>query len=177
MNILITGIPATGKSTIAKELAHYGFKNYCDKDFVTKKNAKDIVEYKHKMKDVDLVKFSKTVNAKLKLLKNKNIILDGILFPYCLHNVNITLDYVFILSLNEKELRKRYKQRKYPEAKILDNLFVQENNLFYETILNEYQKSKKKTQPYIVEITLSGKLDKDLSKIVDLIYATYLGKF
>lgn len=168
MNILFTGIPGVGKTTIAKEIAKILlYKSYTDKDFITKKNSKIVSEYKHKMKDVDLKEFAKKVNTKIKT--PKNIILDGILFPYCLKSLKLKFDYIFVLSLPEKKLRLRYKTRKYPEAKILDNLFVQENNLIYNEILGNLNKNL----PIIVEVQLSGKKDADITKISDVIYSTF----
>jgi len=169
MNVLFTGIPAVGKSTIAKEFSKIMKYNlYCDKDFITTKDSKTISEYGHKLKDVDLKKFSATVNKKLD--KKKNIVLDGIIFPYCLSNLKLKLDYIFILNLSEKKLRQRYKKRKYAEAKILDNLFVQENNLIYKEVLENI---RKKDVPLIVEVNLSGKVGLDITKIETAIYSTY----
>lgn len=168
MNIMITGIPAVGKSTIAKELAKYGFNVYNDKDFITKTNSKEIKEYNHKLRDVNLVPFAKTVNSKLKT--KKNVILEGIIFPYCLKNLTTKLDYIFVLSLPEKKLRLRYKARKYPEAKILDNLFVQENNLIYKQIL---ESCNVKRLPVIAEITLSGNTVLDITKVIEVIFSTF----
>ena len=166
---MITGIPAVGKTTVAKELEKYGFNVYDDKNFITKTNSKEIKEYNHMLKDVDLISFAKTVNSKINQ-KSKNIILEGILFPYCLKNLNIKFDYIFILSLSEKKLRARYKFRNYPEAKILDNLFVQENNLIYKQII---ETSNIKQLPIIVEINLSNNRILNITKIIDIIFSTF----
>ncbi len=171
MNILITGIPAVGKTTIAKEFEKFGFKVYNDKDFITKKNSAIVKEYAHKLKDVDLLGFAKTVNSKFKAKsKAKNLVFEGIIFPYCLKQLVIKFDYIFVLSFPEKKLRLRYKTRKYPEAKVLDNLFVQENNLIYKNILASV---KKNDMPVIVEVPLSGKKDLDITKIIDVIFSTF----
>jgi len=161
--MLITGIPASGKTTVAKEISKYGFNVFSDKDFLTKTNYNEIIEFGNKIKEVDLTKFAKTVNSKLK--NAKNLVLEGIIFPYCLGQLNITFDYIFVLSLPEKKLLSRYKKRKYSAVKVQDNLFVQENSLLYYTILDEIK--KKDHRPTIIKIELSGVLNKDLKNIVE----------
>lgn len=175
MNILITGVPAVGKTIIAKKFAEFGFTVFSDKDFLTESNSTDVDVSGQKLKDVDLTKFSKQVNTKLGKMKIvDSVVFEGILFPYCLKELKIKFDYILILSLNETELLKRYKLRKYHDLKIYDNLFVQENDILYNTIMTDIKKRTNrkdimKQNPQIIKVELLGNLKKDFEKIVDKI--------
>ena len=162
MKILITGIPCTGKSTLSISLAKkLNYKVYSDKDFLTKTNYKIVKEYGLKLKDVDLCRFAKQTNKKL--AHKQDFILEGLIFPYCLHRFKFQLDYIFILHLSEQKLKQRMKKRKYPDAKILDNLFVQETNQLYYTILASL--GQKKFVPLVCEVSLYGNKQRDMKKL------------
>jgi len=161
MKILITGIPCAGKTTLANSLAkEINYRVYNDKDFLIKSNYEVKVEYGQKLKEVDLKRFAKQVNA---VLANKeNFILEGIIFPFCLKDFAFSFDVIFVLFLNEKRLKKRMKKRDYKEVKILDNLFVQETDILFNTILDSFNS---KNLPNIIKIKLSGNKNKDLKRL------------
>ncbi|MCC7570157.1 AAA family ATPase [Candidatus Micrarchaeota archaeon] len=114
MKILITGVPGTGKSTLAKYLkTKLNFElvelNNTAKKFKIKKDKWGALI-------VDIKKTEKELNI---LLENKdNIILDGHLG--C--DMKLNVDKVFVLRCNPKILKKRLIKRKYPEDKIMENI-------------------------------------------------------
>jgi adenylate kinase len=137
MKILITGIPCSGKTYFAKKLSKkIGIKHFEEKDFITSNNSKVSID---KVKDVDLNKFSKILNKKLP----KNFILSGLLSPYCLSKYTFNFDIIFVLMPDLKILRKRLKERKYSDLKIIENLFVQEENLIIHSLAKELKTIKK----------------------------------
>lgn len=159
MKILITGIPGVGKTTIAKNLSkHLKLKYFCDKQFINKNNSIKSKEYGLEIKTVDLENFCKDFN---KFKKGKDFIIEGLLLPYCLSGLKINFDYIFILNLNNKELIKRLKKRKYPLLKIEDNLFIQDNDLILKEIANQIKALNPKQKSIIINIDLKGNLKED----------------
>lgn len=119
MRIVITGLPGTGKTTIAKKLAsELKIPLYNIKHFTKAKNV-----------DIELLKKKTT-----KELKNKKSwILEGHLF--C--EYKIPADYFFLLRRSEKELREIYKKRKYPPEKIEENIFCGKIHYFEKKLKNQ----------------------------------------
>jgi len=100
MRILITGVPGTGKTTIAKEL------------------SKEL-----KIQVYNIKKFTKAKNVNITSLKQrtkkefkdkKDWILEGHIF--CEYKTNA--NFVFLFDLSEIKLREIYKKRKYLPVKI-----------------------------------------------------------
>ena len=147
MLILITGVPASGKSFIAKELAKkINFKYINEKDLLMKNEYEIKEEAGEKIKIID----PKTLNDKVKSLEG-NFVLEGLVLP----ETKVFFDYVVILYEDEEKLKKRMKKRKYGDLKIEENLFVQKTNYFV-----KHLKSQK-------NILLLQRKDK---KDIDLIY-------
>ncbi len=163
MNILITGIPGAGKTTIAKAIAEkLGQIYFSEKDLLRKGDYKLETECGTDVKVVDLKKFSNSVNSALvKINSKKGVVLDGLVLPYVIANLKIKLNFIFVLKLNASIITARLKKRKYPEVKILDNLFVQENSVF-EIELEKQLKKVKGTKPKICVLEISGNKKKDL---------------
>ncbi len=166
LNILITGIPGVGKTTIAKSIAKkFGLNYFSEKDLLKKDDYKIETEYGTNVKVVDLKKFSNSVNSVLQKVSNKKgMVLDGLIFPYVISNLKIKLDFIFVLKLNPKIITARLKKRKYSEIKILDNLFVQENSIF-EIELKKGLKKIKGKKPKILLLEISGNKRKDLGLV------------
>jgi len=168
MNVLITGVPCVGKTTLAKEFAKLlKLKVYGDKKFVTKDNSKKVKTLEGNINDVVISKYVKEVNSKI--IKKDNILLEGLLFPYCIDKLRLDFDYIFILSLEEKKLVKRMKERKYFDEKIQDNIFVQDSSLIYNEIIENLPRKQKAT--IIYEVELSGNFKRDLKSLLALIPA------
>jgi len=152
MKILITGVPGTGKTTLAKELAmRLNYKYINEKEMLTQDMYVDARVYGQFVKDVDIEKFE------LEVLKiEDNVVLDGLLFP----ETKLKYDFAFVLHLEEKKLRQRLKKRGYADAKIEDNVFAQNHGYLTEVLGN---KSK---NTYFIE---RKSIKEDLQAILDLI--------
>jgi len=155
MNILITGVPGTGKSEISKELAKkLKLKVINDKAFAKKNNL-------GKEKKIDS---SKEYVVNLKKLntcfknKKEDAIYEGHLWSeLSKENLN-SFDYIFILKVSKKILLERQKKRKYPEIKIVENIFCQDINYIPELL-------KEKSISFKI-IKVDNNLKENLSKIM-----------
>lgn len=137
MRILITGVPATGKTTLAKAIAKsLNYKYINEKDLLKKNMYKDVVVFGCPVKDVDLELFDKEA---LKI-KN-NVVLDGLMFP----ETSLKYDFAFVLVLDEKKLRKRMKERKYTDLKIEENVFAQKTGNILDAL------GSKSDKTYVIE--------------------------
>jgi adenylate kinase len=112
MKILISGTPATGKTTISKILAkELNYKYISINDFAKTNN---LIIGQDKTRDsfiIDQNKLSKQIEK-----INENIILDGHIAHFCKGNLTI------ILRLKPKELKKRLKKRNWNQNKINENI-------------------------------------------------------
>lgn len=109
--IIITGTPATGKSTIAKELA--------------KKLNYELIDVKKitKAKEVNINVLRKKL---IRLIKTKNNVHNSIIIEnHLLCEFSLPANYVFVLRTNPKILQRRMKQRKYSKKKIDENLLCE----------------------------------------------------
>lgn len=118
--IAITGTPASGKSTFAKELS-----SKLPNSQVIELN--DIVDEYKLFSSVDklgskIVKLAELESKMKDLIKEKstssNLIIVGHLVPEIELNQNITV----VMRIGLKELVKRQEERKYPKAKIKENI-------------------------------------------------------
>ncbi|MBS3150189.1 AAA family ATPase [Candidatus Woesearchaeota archaeon] len=118
MVIIVSGNPATGKTTIAKKIAKEKKLEYIDVNDLIKKNR--LYSYYSK-KDESLVVDTKKLNSFLiKLInKNKDVVLDSHLTHY-LNPKYVDMCIITICDL--KELKKRLEKRKYSKEKIRNNL-------------------------------------------------------
>src|SRR3989344_5283429 len=100
MVIIVSGNPATGKTTIAKKIAKEKKLEYIDVN--------------------DLIKKKKLNSFLIKLInKNKDVVLDSHLTHY-LNPKYVDMCIITICDL--KELKKRLEKRKYSKEKIRNNL-------------------------------------------------------
>lgn len=112
MIVAITGIPASGKTTLAKKLSQQlKFEYHSSYDLA--KQAKAITG-KDRRRSVDIVDEKKLSKAVAKLKENH--IIDG-------HFSHLLPVHACILvKCDRKTLRQRMKKRNYPEKKIVENL-------------------------------------------------------
>jgi len=118
MVIIVTGCPATGKTTIARKIAEKKKLRYIDVNQLIKDNK--LYSY-YSRKDMSYVVDVKKLNRFLiKLIKkDKDVVLDSHLSHYL---PNKYVDECIVTKCNLKELKKRLEKRKYPNKKIRDNL-------------------------------------------------------
>jgi len=113
MIISITGTPGTGKSHVAKLLAKQMNANLISIKKLTEKMHCRI-DKKRKTKIVDINDLQKAVNKNI--VKSKPNIIEGHLSHL------LRSDMVIILRTDPSILKNRLKKRKWPEAKIKENV-------------------------------------------------------
>ena len=115
MLIAITGTPATGKTTIAKELAKaLNWKQISLNDLAREKNFYLGYDEKRKAKIVDIESIKKEIKKIMK--KQKNLIIES----HYAHE--IPADLVIVLRTDLKELEKRMLKKGWWREKIQENL-------------------------------------------------------
>ena len=118
MVIIVTGCPATGKTTIAKKISKEKNLKYMDVNNLIKENRLySYYDKKDKSYVVDVRKLNRfLVNL---IRKDKNIVLDSHLIHYLPAKY---VDECIVTKCNLKELKKRLEKRKYHKEKIRKNL-------------------------------------------------------
>ncbi len=128
--IIITGTPGTGKSTLAKLIAKLGYfrldLHHYYQQLSTGYNRKK------QSYDIDYEKFEKLVKEKLK--EHPKIVLDSHISH--LLPLNMVGSCIVLTCTDLKELKKRLQKRKYPLAKIRENL----DSEIFQICLTEAQK-------------------------------------
>lgn len=156
MNILITGVPATGKSEISKALGKLiNHKVINDKNFCKKNNLGD---YKVIDSSKEYVVNIKALNTLFKIENKENKIFEGHLWCELSKSNLKSFDYVFLLVASKKLLLERQKKRKYPDIKIIENIFCQDVK-YLDDVFN------KKEKEYIT-IKVTNDLESNLKKIM-----------
>lgn len=108
MKIGITGVPGSGKTTLAKDLAKLYHLQYI--------SINDIV-IKHRLgKEVDVARLEKIVRKRLKGMDN--FVIEG----HLLVDLNTRLDKIILLRASYRALLRRYRRRNYSEWKIWENI-------------------------------------------------------
>ncbi len=128
--IIIAGTPGTGKSTLAKLIAKLG---YVRLDLHHHYQQLSIgYNQKKQSYDIDYKKFEKLVKEKLK--EHPKIVLDS----HIAHLLppKLVSTCIVLTCTNLKELKKRLQKRKYPLAKIRENL----DSEIFQICLTEAQK-------------------------------------
>jgi len=114
MSIVISGNPGTGKHTIARQIAQRLDLSIIDINEIAK--SKGLFEKNKGINDVDTKKLGKIFQDKT---FEKNLIV-GHLAPYVLDKNQVRI--MIILRRNPYELASVYKERKYTENKIKENI-------------------------------------------------------
>jgi adenylate kinase len=114
MSIVISGNPGTGKHTIAHQIAQRLDLSIIDINEVAK--SEGLFEKNKETNDVDTEKLEKILHDKI---SEKNLIV-GHLAPYILDKNQVKI--MIILRRNPYELVSVYKDRKYTDRKIKENI-------------------------------------------------------
>ncbi len=152
MYLLITGVPGTGKTTIAKELNKkfivVNDRNFCIEQKLGRENSS-------KEQEISIPDLSK---ATLNLINSKkNLIFEGHLWAELPKSILKKMDFVFVLVASKTAIRKRLKKRKYPELKIIENVFSQETR-YIENLLEQ-------KKVFFYKINVNNNLKANLEKI------------
>ena len=157
--ILISGTPATGKTTLAKALTAKLSAQYINLTDYAKTNNLILSEDKERKSSiVDEKKMKQKLAQTIKDSENENIIVDG---HFAQAVVPKTLStHVFVLRKNPKELKKTMEKLGWPENKIYENLSAEILDVCLVEAL-QMQKGK------VCEIDASGKtVDKLIEEVL-----------
>jgi len=135
MNLVITGTPGCGKTTLAKKLGEkLGLRVINEKDFALKNKIGSFNEENEL--EIPIKEFEKKANAFLK--KNDKVIFEG----HVLCEMKLKVDKVLLLTIHPEELEARLEQRGYAPQKIMDNVFCEGIDYCKKHVLRNYSKSK-----------------------------------
>ena len=134
MLILITGVPGCGKTTIATEIArksNLNFKVLNDKTYSASNHLGTYEEIDNsKEYVVSIRKLNISISNYLKKNKTKNIILEGHLWSELMKVILKKMNFVLVLSVSKRTLRKRLYERNYNVLKVEENVVCQDSNYF-----------------------------------------------
>lgn len=135
MNILITGTPGTGKSSVSKIVAkHFKLKVINEKEFAKKKGIGKF-DKKEKELQIPLKSLQKELNS---TLAKGNVLVEG----HLLCEIKLKVDFAVLLWANPDTLLSRLLKRKYSAVKVFDNVFAEMNGYCKKQLHKNYPKSK-----------------------------------
>ncbi len=120
--IVITGVPGSGKTTLAKALAKKLRVEYIDLNAISMKHA--VKKKVGKEFEINLKKLQRVVR---KITREKeNFVLEG----HLACEIKIPCGLIVILRCNPLVLIKRLKKRRYSRKKIIDNALAEAQDYF-----------------------------------------------
>ena len=155
MNLLVTGTPGSGKTTLAKNIAKkLKMKTINEKDFA----LKNAIGHYNEENELELPIKTLQKKANVFLKKNKRIIFEGHVFS----ETKLAVDKVILLTIDPEELEMRLELRKYSPQKLMDNVFCEGIEYCKKHVLRNYPKGKiieiksKQTPQLTLEAALSA---------------------
>ncbi len=163
MLIALTGVPGTGKSTVAKFIRKKGYKVIALNRVIVRRKLVKGFDKKRKSWVVD----SKKVENHLRKLRNKyeNKIL--ILDSHISHLLNV--DFAIVLRCSPEELEKRLKAKRWTKRKIRENVEAEMIDLI--AIEAEERLGRKR----VVEIDTTGKPPEKIAEEIEKIVQKWKG--
>jgi len=116
MHLVITGVPGTGKSTLAKRISQ---ELDCEVVHANELVKKEKLWMNKKDGTVDLQKLRKKLTHLLK--KSKKLVVEG----HLLCEFPLPCERVLVLRCRPDVLKKRLEKRRYPKAKVRENIWAE----------------------------------------------------
>lgn len=153
MRLGITGVPGTGKTTLAKKIAELHNLSYLD--------INELIERKKLWSYVDPVDDAKIVNLIGLNRELQNLPDNCVIESHLVCEMELPLDVLIVLRTPLKVLEKRLNNRNYNNTKIRSNIYSELLDYCTERALHKYK--GKKTRIY--EINTAKTLDHNLKEI------------
>ncbi|MCX6801034.1 MAG: AAA family ATPase [Candidatus Diapherotrites archaeon] len=135
MNIIITGTPGVGKTTLAKLLAKkLKMKVFNEKNFALKNRIGSFNEDNEL--EIPIKVFEKKANLFLK--KNDRIIFEG----HTLCEMKLKVDKIVLITIHPEILELRLESRNYKVEKIMDNVFCEGIDYCKKKVFKNYPRNK-----------------------------------
>ncbi len=162
MLITITGTPGTGKTVVAKELAHLlGYNLISLADLVREGKISSTYDKKRKTRIVDEEKLDDEIRKFIDA--NKSYVIEGGLGHYVKSSLCV------VLRANPKILENRMKQREWPREKISENLKAE--------ILDAIVIEARDINDTIIEVDTSRRSPKSTALLIKQILNNHMQKF
>ena len=159
-NILITGTPATGKSTLGAELASRTSLNYINIGELAKQE--ELYDGWDEKYDCHVLDEDRVIDEiESRMCEGGNIV-D---YHGCDFFPERWFDIVFVLRTNNSTLYERLEQRKYSEEKIKENVQCE----IFQTLLEEARESYDTNIVHELESNTSADMERNLEQIIQWI--------
>jgi adenylate kinase len=155
--IIITGTPGTGKTYLANKLSLLLKKEVINISIFAKKH-KLFEKYDKKMDTYDICEKRLIKKLKEEIKTKKEIIIEGHMSQYL---PKTKVDLCIVCKTELKELKKRLEKRKYPLAKIKENLECE----IFDICLNEAIEKKHKVKVIDCTKLNEKKIERIMSEI------------
>ena len=149
MSIVITGNPGVGKHTITQEIAERLKLHVIDINTIAKDSG--LFEEKYETNDIDVERLEKILKQKI---SQKNVIV-GHLAPYVLRKNQVKI--MIVLRRSPYDLISVYKDRKYSDKKIRENIGSEILGIITHDAINRFQEK-------VFQINVS---EKSISEVVE----------
>ncbi len=155
MSVVISGNPGVGKHTITKEISKILKLSIIDINNIARDAG--LLEKNEDTHDVDTKKLGKILEGKI---SEKNVIV-GHLAPYVLDKNRVKK--IIVLRRNPYDLISVYKERKYTEKKIIENIGSEILGIIAYDAINKFQEKT-------FQVNISGKnIQGTVKKIMNII--------
>ncbi|MBI5158935.1 adenylate kinase family protein [Candidatus Micrarchaeota archaeon] len=159
MRIVITGVPGTGKSTLAKKIAGKTCAELVELNELVKEKKLFTKTWKDGTLEADLKKLEREVKKIFLKGRKRNVIVEG----HLACEMKLKVDAVIVLRANPKILEKRLKKRGYAKKKIEENVLAEMLDYCTVKSIENFKKAK------IFEVETSASEQENAKKIIGII--------